>query len=223
MPALSDLIEQLGKITLCASLNEQALTKMAAVVQAADYADGQVIMLQGETGVPAFMVVQGCVRAFRVNLDGREQTMAVLRVGDSFNIPAALLPDQATPAGAVAIGPTRLLRIPPADLQRLIAESPEIALALLRDMAGKLVHLTNLVHDLSLRPVRGRLARFLLDQATSGTTPRWTHDQIAAQIGTVREVVSRTLRAFVQEGLIEFHRQQLIIRDPQALRHEAEL
>ncbi len=216
------LIEQLKGITLCASLPDYALRRMAAVVQAVEYADGQVIMLQGEVNTPAFLIVKGIVRAFRTNMEGREQTITILRAGDSFNLPIVLLPNQAAPVSAAAVGPTRLLRIEADDLLHLLEQTPEIALATLRDLAAKLVYLTNLVHDLSLRSVRGRLARFLLAQAQSGTASRWTQDEIAAQIGTVREVVSRTMRAFAQEKLIEFDRHKIVILNPQALRCEAE-
>ena len=71
----------------------------------------------------------------------------------------------------------------------------------------------------------GRLARFLLAHAQADaegeTLLRWTHHEIAAQIGTVREVVSRALRAFVKEGVIEMQRHRIVIADLEALAREA--
>jgi len=83
-------------------------------------------------------------------------------------------------------------------------------------------HLGGLAYDLSLRSVRGRLARFLLMQANSPSSARWTHEQIAMQIGTVREVVSRTMLAFVKEGLVRLERGRIVIADAERLGREAE-
>ncbi|MBN1933497.1 MAG: Crp/Fnr family transcriptional regulator [Anaerolineae bacterium] len=221
MDAVPDsLLEQLKTVTLCAPLLQRALQHLAAVVKPIDYDDGQIIMLEGDVGAPVFFIIEGTVRAFRTNLDGREQNLIHLSAGEAFNMPAAFAPDQTAPVSAAAVGAVRLLCITPADFSRIVSQTPEIALAVLRDFSAKLVHLTNLTHDLSLRSVRGRLARFLITQARSDTPPHWTHEAIAAQIGTVREVVSRTMRAFVREGLIEMNRQQVVLLDPQALERE---
>ncbi len=216
-----DLLEQLKTVALCAALPECALERLAGAARPIAYQDGQLIVIEGDAGAPVFFVMEGAVRAFRTNLDGREQNLIHLSAGEAFNMPAAFAPGQIAPISAAAVGPTRLLCIAQADFRRITSQTPDIALAVLRDFSTKLVHLTNLTHDLSLRSVRGRLAQFLLAQAQSGDAPRWTHEAIAAQIGTVREVVSRTMRAFVREGLIEINRQQITIRDPQALEIEA--
>jgi CRP/FNR family transcriptional regulator len=109
------------------------------------------------------------------------------------------------------------------DFRRVASETPAIALAVLDDFSAKLRHLADLTHDLSLRSVRGRLARFLLAQAQVEDAPlRWTQEEIAAQIGTVREVVSRMLRALIRDGLIQMERQRIAILDPEALEAEAE-
>ncbi len=69
--------------------------------------------------------------------------------------------------------------------------------------------------------MRGRLADFLLREARQHgpeQAARWTHAEIAARIGTVREVVSRTMRSFIKEGLIQVERHRILIPDPEALR-----
>jgi CRP/FNR family transcriptional regulator len=68
------------------------------------------------------------------------------------------------------------------------------------------------------------VARFLLTHAQqSDVTPvRWTHQEIASRLGTVREVVSRTLRSFVQEELIDIQRHRIVILDLEGLTRESE-
>lgn len=209
-------------ISLFAQLEPAALDKLAAAASQATFADGQLVMLEGDVDAPAFFVVEGTVRAFRTNLDGREQTVIYLKPGAAFNMPAAFSAQHSAPASAIAVGEVRLLCIPLQDFRRVVSETPDIALAVLGDFASKLYHLTDLTHNLGLRSVRARLARFLLEQAQveQGDPVSWTQEQIAAQIGTVREVVSRTMRAFVKEGLIEMARQHISVLDPDALARE---
>jgi CRP/FNR family transcriptional regulator len=110
-----------------------------------------------------------------------------------------------------------------------VIHTPELALIVLRDLAGKVAHLTDLSRDLGLLTVRARLASFLLAHGQQpdgspldGVHVRWTHHEIAAQIGTVREVVSRTMRAFVKDGLITLERHRIVVLDREALMLEAE-
>jgi CRP/FNR family transcriptional regulator len=195
---------------------------MAAVPRS--YDDGQMIVLAGDRNAPVFFVIEGRVRIYRTNLDGREQTLILLRQGDAFNMPSAFIEGSGAPANAISDGPAVVLSISCAELRRIVCEIPEVACAVLRDLSEKLYHLTELSHDLGLLTVRGRLARFLLTYAQQdGTTPvRWTHQEIASRLGTVREVISRTMRAFVQEGLIDIQRHRIVIVDADALSQEAE-
>ena len=138
--------------------------------------------------------------------------------------PVAFVDSRGGPASTVAVGAVKLLLIPRQDFRRSVRVNPETALAVLRDFSSKLYHLTALTHDLSLRSVRGRLARFSLTHAQAkGASPtRWTQEEIAAQIGTVREVVSRTLRAFIRDSLIKMERQRIMLFDRDTLALTAE-
>jgi CRP/FNR family cyclic AMP-dependent transcriptional regulator len=78
------------------------------------------------------------------------------------------------------------------------------------------------VEDLALHTVRTRLARFLLARADGKQPPkRWTQEEVAAQIGTVRDVVGRALRTFVADGLIRRERGRIVVVDRESLELEA--
>ena len=209
---------------LMTRLSPAAQRELTSVARRHTFDDGQTIALEGTPDSPVCLLLRGTVRVYRTNLEGREQTLIVLSAGDALNMPAAFADDHTAPASAEAIGPVELLAVSHADLRRLVSHTPEIALAVLSDLSNKLYHLTRLTYDLSLRSVRSRLARFLLDQSDARTTSpvHWTHEQIATQIGTVREVVSRTLRAFVRDGLIRLDRQRIVLVDRAALELEAD-
>jgi CRP/FNR family transcriptional regulator len=120
-----------------------------------------------------------------------------------------------------------LWRLARNDLRRVVQQHPELAWALIENMAGRARLLVSIVHDLSMRGVRGRLARLLLDQAEAaerGEPPDpLTQEEIASRLGTVREVVGRTLRGMANDGLIGLERQQIVILDRIRLTEEAEV
>jgi CRP/FNR family cyclic AMP-dependent transcriptional regulator len=214
---------QIRQIELFTQLAPATLDQLAAIAHRRTFQDGQLIMLKGDPDAPVFFVLQGIVRVLRTNPDGREQTLIHLSQGAAFNLPAVFSRDRSAPATALAVGDVEMLQISPGNFRRVTSQNMELALAILQDLANKLHYLTDLTYDLSLRSVRGRLARFLLDQvqAEHAEPVRWTHEEIAAQVGSVREVVSRTLRSFVQGGLI-MERQRIVVLDYHALEQEAE-
>ncbi|MDX9865315.1 MAG: Crp/Fnr family transcriptional regulator [Anaerolineaceae bacterium] len=218
-----DTLQDLKKMRLLTHLPEHVLCQMAQAAIPLHCEDGQMIDLDDEQGA-VFFVVKGMVRSYRSNRSGREQNLIHLTSGDAFNIPQAFSGQDIIPISAVAIGDVYLLKIPFDPFQHIVSCNPEAALAVLQDLSKKLAHLTQLTHDLSLRTVRARLARFLLDQSRASVPSgvQWTQHEIAAQIGSVREVVSRTMRAFVRDGLIRLNRQRIEILDEKALEAEAE-
>ncbi len=220
---MSNMRSLFHDVPIFAGLSETSLALLDAATQRTHYDDGELVLLEDEANGHVFFVVAGELRVFRTNLDGREQLLTRLEAGDVFNLPTAFLSPRRSPATVAAVGPATLLTVPPDDFVRIATETPDIALAVMRVLSAKLHHFTDLTHDLSLRSVRARLANFLIVEMGAGDPGRWTQEKIAAQIGTVREVVSRTLRAFAKEGLIAIHRHQITILDQDALEVLAEL
>ena len=143
--------------------------------------------------------------------------------GQAFNTVPPFHPQGVNHATVEALSPVTLYAVAREDFRRLVGECAELALAILQDFADRLDHLTNLVEDLALRTVRGRLARFLLEHADSIQAARnWTHDEIAANLGTVRDMVGRTLRAFADAGLVRIERQRIVLLDREGLETEAQ-
>jgi CRP/FNR family transcriptional regulator len=204
-----------------AALSTPALQALAGVATRQSFAEGQILQFESENGLAVFFLLQGNVRVYRGNYAGREQNLAHLQSGEIFNLPVAFLKNPETKANAIALGPVELLSIPFTDFRKLAAQNPEIAMTVITTLSKKLADLTETVYDLSLRSVRSRLAHFLLQHTHDPARP-WTQSDIAVQIGTVREVVGRTLKSFVVEGLIQLDRQQIVIVDPAGLERASE-
>src|SRR5687768_1935172 len=173
-----------------------------------------------------YVIVEGVVRAYRVSLDGREQVIHVERAGATIaEVP--IFDDGTYPSTAAAEEETITLFLDKHDVRRLSLEHPEIALAALKVLAGRLRRCAELVEALSLREVGQRLARFLLAEARQGGARAGagglrielshTNQQIAARVGSVREVVSRAFTRLQHDGLIRVEGRRLTIPDEQAL------
>jgi CRP-like cAMP-binding protein len=220
---MSVINQELSKIRIFTRLSESALEDLGKIAGLASYEDGEIILFEADENTLVIFINHGSVRIFRTNPEGREQTLITLHAGDGFNIPASFINNSRSPASASAIGDVIVLSIHSADFRRIVIGNPEIALAVLEDLSGKLEYLTNLVHDVSLRTVRGRLAKFLLDPSHKEPNAiRWTHEQMASRLGTTREVVSRMIGAFIQEGLIKAERHHIVVVDTDRLKALAE-
>lgn len=202
------------------------LARLESLGSTRTLSQGALVCSAGDAEAPVIFVLAGTVRVYKADADGREQTMVLVGAGDVLNLPAAFAADRRAPANVAVLSlEARLASIPGRAFAEQAASDPALAMAVMSTLATQARHLSELVADLSLRSVRQRLVRFLLAQADDdvGHTPaRWTHAEIATRLGTAREVVSRQLRALVQEGLISQERQRLVIADAEALRRLAD-
>jgi CRP/FNR family transcriptional regulator, cyclic AMP receptor protein len=212
--------ETLRQIALFATLSEPTLAHIAGAVRVHAYPPGTHILWEGDDAGAAYFVLQGQVRVYRISREGREQVLVQLHPGQAFNVVPILEDKGRNPANAIALTEVVLAVLPREELLRFIPAHGDLAMAMLRDFAGRLSHLTGLVEGLALHTVQERLARFLLDQAnqeTPGSAQRWTQQEIAVHLGTVRDVVGRELRALEHAGIIRIHRGQIVLLDRDAL------
>jgi CRP/FNR family transcriptional regulator len=163
------------------------------------------------------------VRTWRVSSEGREQVLSYLGPGRSFGV-AAVLDGSGAPVGVDAAFPTTLFVLSASDFQQILREHQSVCLGVARDLAREVRRLTEMVEDLALHTVRARLARFLLTRVNEPGGPhRWTQEAIASYIGTVREMVARTLRVMAAQGLIRRERGRIVILDREGLEQEASM
>jgi CRP-like cAMP-binding protein len=220
-----DKIAALRRTALFGELKEADLRALADRAIEHKLSRGEVLFMAGDEARGLYCIAEGAVRAFRESLDGREQVIHVERAGATIaEVP--VFDDQPYPSTVAAEEDSTLLFIDKRDVRRLCLDHPEIAIAALKVLAGRLRRCAELVEALSLHEVDQRLARLLLAEsqargrrAEAGITVELilTNQQIAARIGTVREVVSRALTRLQQDGLISLEGRRVIIPDEAAL------
>ena len=225
-----DKVAALRKTSLFGELSELELKATAERAVERRLARGEMLFVAGDPARGLYVIVEGAVRAFRVGQDGREQIIHIERAPATFaEVP--VFDDGKYPSNVTAEEETTVLFVSKQDVKRLCLDHPPIALAALKVMAGRLRRCAELVETLSLREVGQRLARLLLEEAAGNAVQTGksislslplTNQQMAARVGSVREVVSRALARLQQDGLIVLEHRRLTIPDITALRAYAQ-
>jgi CRP/FNR family cyclic AMP-dependent transcriptional regulator len=221
--------QTLAKVAIFSGLTENELAFLAQRAVPRQYSAGEVVFSEGEPCSGLYVVESGQVRIFKSSASGREQVLSIDGPGSS----VAELPvfdGGSYPASVAAIDSATLLFVSKQDFQALCLAHPQVALKVLRVVGARLRRLVGIIEELSFTTVRHRLASFLLRVAqtqgkhtTEGievTLPA-SNQELASQIGTVRELVSRNLSRLQAEGMLRLEGRSVIIPDLKAL--EAEL
>jgi len=212
-----DARDLLKSVPAFASLPEDTLSALAMMAVPRNYTRGAHLVLQGASSGHVFLIVQGNVRVYRVSREGREQVLGWLTSGDMLGLVACFgSPMERSPSHAVAASPVVALVFSCEEFQRVLRRHGDLTFALLHSLADRLKHMSDLVEDLALFSVQQRLAHFLLVHApepgaSRASTPVWTQSEIAAHLGTVREMVSRGLRSLEALGAVRVERGRIVL------------
>ncbi|MBK8989913.1 MAG: Crp/Fnr family transcriptional regulator [Chloroflexi bacterium] len=216
---LAQIIQQINNTPLFAGLEEIYLRELAQASRWHEYETGEIVVLEGEAQRGLYYLQHGWLKVIKTSPTGREQILRFLEPGDTFN-EIGVFTNHPNPATAVALEPAGVWLIPRGALLRLLQEHPHFTQQIITKMAERMLYLVSLVTDLSLRPVTGRLARLLLEDAVEDVLerPRWyTQSELAARLGTVPDVIQRALRSLENDGLITMDRHQIHILNRPAL------
>ena len=201
-----------------AGLDEQTYEDILAYGKTRVYDKDELLFLQDEPCKGLFLVQAGVIKIFKLAENGREQILTLQHPGDAVaEVP--LFDDGPYPASAAAFERSTLLFIAKADFQHLLDTHPQMSRSIITVLARRLRKLVGLVEDLSLRQLRERMGRFLLEEAKGRSTfhLKFTNDELAAHLGSVRDVISRTLSALQNDGLIRLRGRQVDILDADRL------
>jgi len=194
----------LGDVSYFRGLPVEELIQIRACCHQRALEAGEFILLEGQPAEALYIVRRGSVRVFKTAATGRkEQVLIVLRPGETFN-DVPVFDGGSNPASArAAEAGTSIYVLQVSHMTRLLATNPRIRANVIRVLAGRLRHLTLLVEDLSFHHSTRRVARLLLEEGLrTGGTVTLSQQEMAARVGTAREVVSRALRELEQRGAL---------------------
>ncbi len=202
----SKLREFLSNIKLWRGLPEEQVDQLAKIAIAQTYTKGEIIFQAGDEGSGFFIVVSGRIKVYKTSVEGKEQILHLFVAGDHFaEVPA--FDGQNFPASAMALETSELLFFPRTSFLNLLQEQPSLAIKILGVFARHLRIMAQLVEDLSLKEVPGRVATYLLylsDRNNSSDTVEldMTKSQLAALLGTIPETLSRVFAKLSAEDII---------------------
>lgn len=218
----------LRKTPLFASLTEKELEALAARTVRRQFQRGELLFSEGDPCSGLFLVASGKIRIFKVSPSGREQLLAIEGPGSSF----AELPvfDGGNyPATASASEDAEVLFVSRKDFQNFCREHPEVALKLIAVVGSRLRRLVGIIEELSFTTVRQRLIALILRLAQASGSPSkegirveltMSHQDLAAELGTVRELISRNLSRLQAEGFLEVDGRKIIVKDVAGMKRE---
>ena len=169
---------------------------------------GQVIIHRSDYGGALYIIHEGSVNVTHADSNGKEVIICVLRAGDHFG-EVALLDGEPRSADVIAREPCEMSMMQKRDFDYLLDSTPALAMNLLKGLCQRLRQADDMIEMLALANVYERVVWLLLDQARSSTdgelviAERLTHRDIAARIGSSREMVSRIFNALTEAKHIE--------------------
>ena len=210
----------LSNVPLFAHLSAELVANLAHRSVERRFAAGQLLYAAGTVPAGLLVVLEGRVRVIRGN--GRQHVIHEEGPGGALG-EVPVFDGGTYPATAIAGEPTRCLLLPTEALRSAIRSSPETSLLFLHRLGERTRHLVDRLDGLAVQDVNARLARLLQtrQQAVGPGVPfslGRTQLETAEELGTVREVVVRTLRELRQQGIIESAgRGRYVVRDDRRL------
>jgi CRP/FNR family transcriptional regulator len=230
MPPASHAVEIIRRVTIFNGLTETELSFLAQRAVPRSYSKGEILFTEGDQCTGLFVIESGQVRIFKSSPNGREHVLAIEGPGSSVaELP--LFDGGNYPASTAAVSDARIFFISKQDFHSLCLVHPEVPLKVLKVVGARLRRLVGIIEELSFTTVRSRLIAVLVRRGKSG---KKTHEgiqielpasnqELASEIGTVRELVSRNLSRLQAEGLIHMEGKTVTIPDLKRLQAELEI
>jgi CRP/FNR family transcriptional regulator len=204
------------KDSIFADLTPQEIRSLEESAEVCHFSSSEWIVHHGDVWPYFFIINNGQVTAVKESFEGRSLILTTLRGGDVFWGLAFFIPEAPMPASLQAAENTELLRWPRESLLPLFLNNGQLSWKLSCLMIQRVQLASEIVEKLAFHPVAGRLARFLVDLSPDEKGPvarDLTLDEMAAHIGSTREVVCRFLHRFASDGLIDITRTEFTIHD----------
>jgi CRP/FNR family cyclic AMP-dependent transcriptional regulator len=209
----------LANVSIFKGLSADSLAHIGMSLRPMSFSRDALIVGQDDHGDGLYIIEAGRVKVVLYGDSGREMILTIFRPGDFFG-EMSLLDGQPRSANVIALEDSRVLMLSREDFVRHLERSPGTALNILAEMSLRLRRADEIIGDLALLDVYGRLARVLIGLARREGTPsdegvlireRPTQQDLASMIGTSRETVSRVLSEFQRRGFVSMQGKSLLL------------
>lgn len=197
-------------------LPEAMLNEIAGHMQLRSFERGEMLFWEGDPCAGLHIIEEGSVKLYRISPQGRQYIIRVLQEGETCNeVPA--FDGGTNPVNVETLEKSTVWVIDDTTLRALVRTHPDFGLKVLSNFGKNLRGLVRLVSEMAFYQVTNRLARLISQFPAEEPPPPWTQEQLAAQLGTVREVVGRSLKELERSGAIRVEDRRIHIADREAL------
>ena len=216
-PSIRELFK---RVSIFSNVDDQTLDSLRALAQSKDYPKNTVVFGQDEPGDSMFIIASGRVKVVLYGENGKEITLTYFKRGDFFG-EMSLLDEEPRSADVITTEKSTLLVLRRDAFFQHLTESPTTAINVMTELCRRLRKADEIIGNLALLDVYGRVARLLIELAeTDGETveggtlirKRPTQQDIASMVNSSRETVSRVLNDFQKRGLLGMDGKQVILR-----------
>jgi len=220
-----DIEAGLKRCPLFSGLEDREIAELKAISTSKRYPKGALIFSEDEEAKGFFVVISGKVKVYKLSLEGKEQILHIISPGETF-AEAALFAGSTYPAFAESLAQTQVLYFSKQGFLNLIRENPQISLNMIASLSHWLRKFVSLVEELSLKDVSTRLSKYLMDlSAKSGRSSERgiefeldiSKSQLASQLGTISETLSRALKKLKDRGIIKVEGKKITILQKETL------
>jgi CRP/FNR family transcriptional regulator len=219
-----EILPLLKHIPLFAGLQEPDLYALQEISRVRECQRGDLLFSDGEKAVGFFVVLEGKVKVYKLSAEGKERILHIVHPGGTF-AEAAIFGNGLYPAYAEPLLSSRLLFIPKESFLELLAGNSRIAINMIAGLSRFLRQFAQQIEELTFKDVPSRLASYLLglSKGKAGTVELpISKSQLASNLGTVSETLSRTLRKLADDDLIQVQGKRVEILDVERLEELAE-
>ncbi len=191
------------------------LELLASILRVRKFPKGEVIFADGDEADGFYIVGQGKVKIYKLSPEGKERILHVIQPGNSF-AEAAIFDDGCYPAFAETLVSTELLFFPKREFFELLHLHTHLAINMIAGLSRFLRLFTVQIEDLTFRDVPARLSRYLLDinfEEGGVVVLPITKSQLASNLGTTSETLSRTFRKLADDEIIAVKGKQITLLD----------
>ncbi len=222
----SEKVKTLAANSYFQGLSEISLKELSANMSLRHYQRGEVLFWEGDDCSGLHIIEHGSVKLFRISPLGRQHIVRVLQEGETCN-EVPVFDGGLNPVNVEALEETSVWVVEAKAVGDLMRKDPEFMHKTIQNLARMMRHLVKMVSEMAFYQVTNRLARLIgeihADELSGESNIRWTQDQLAARLGTVREVVARSLRELERSGAIEVENRHIVIIDQNVLDQWAQL
>ncbi len=216
-----------SRVSIFSKLSASDIEELGRIVTTKQYAADTAVFFQGEPSDSLYMVLKGCVKVQETSPDGHEKILDILGVGEIFG-ELSMLDGHPRSATVTTCEPTELASISQKQFREFVATRPDVLWKVLASLCERVRKTSASMLELTSRDVPYRLLAALNQLAEKHgqvaahgacmINIKFGVDELAAMVGSNRDIVSRLLRRFEQDGLIELGKnKQIIIPDQAAL------